>query len=277
MPELPEVETARRFLAEHLLGRQLLAVDITCEQLRWPIDREISEDLPGARITAVERRAKYLLLETDRGVAISHLGMSGRWEVHDAAATAPPRGRHDHVDLTFDGGLLARYHDPRRFGALLWGGDAPNEHPRLAEIGPEPWGGVEPDEIAEHLWQCARGRKIPLRDFLLDGRVIAGVGNIYASEAAFRAGIRPMIAAGRISRPRYRRLATAIESVLAESIERGGTTLRDFQDPLGNAGRYGDRCQVYGREGESCDRCGGTIRRRVRQARSLYFCPGCQS
>ena len=276
MPELPEVETARRFLAEHLLGRRVLGVDITCEKLRWPIDREVSEQLPQARLTAIDRRAKYLLLATDRGTVISHLGMSGRWEVHSSGSAAPPRGRHDHVDLQFEGRVLARYHDPRRFGALLWGADAPEEHARLCEIGPEPWGGVAPEEIAAHLWRRSRGRKIPLRDFLLDGRVIAGVGNIYASEAAFRAGIRPLTAAGRISQPRYRALAVAIESVLAESIERGGTTLRDFADPLGNAGRYGDRCRVYGREGESCDRCGGTIRRRVRQARSLYFCPGCQ-
>ncbi len=273
VPELPEVETARRLLEEKLAGRQILAVDVRCRQLRWPVDSEIADRLPGSRLAAIRRRAKYLILETDRGAAISHLGMSGRWRV---VPWDHPLEKHDHVDVSFEGGVVARYHDPRRFGALLWGGAAPLAHVRLAEIGPEPWGGPAVAEIAEHLWRAARGRKIPLRDFLLDGRVIAGVGNIYASEAAFGAGIRPTIAAGRISRLRYGALADSLRTVLETSIERGGTTLRDFSDPEGNAGRYGERCAVYGRAGETCDRCKGVIRRRVHQARSLFYCPGCQ-
>ena len=273
MPELPEVETARRHLAAQLSGKQIVAVDVHWGQLRWPVDGEIADRLPGGRLLAVTRRAKYLVLETDRGGVISHLGMSGRWSVVPGDT---PLVKHDHVDLRFEGGLVARYHDPRRFGALLWGGETPLEHVRLREIGPEPWGGPAIEEIGAHLWREARGRKIPLRDFLLDGRVIAGVGNIYASEAAFRAGIRPMIAAGRISRPRFQKLAAAIRGVLEESIERGGTTLRDFAAPDGAEGRYGERCAVYGRAGEACDRCGGEIRRRVRQARSLYYCASCQ-
>jgi len=273
VPELPEVETTRRLLHERLAGRRIRAVVVRRRDLRWPIPRTIDRRLPGTRLERVERRAKYLILRTPVGAIISHLGMSGRWSVVEPEA---PVLAHDHVDLHFAGGVTARYHDPRRFGALLWGGDDPGEHPRLVGIGPEPWGGPDDEAIARHLHEMARGRRIPLRDFLLDGRVLAGVGNIYASEAAHRAGIRPTIAAGRISGPRYRRLAAALRGVLDESVARGGTTLRDYASPDGRAGEFGERCAVYGRAGEPCDRCGGIIVRKVRQARSLYYCPSCQ-
>ncbi len=273
MPELPEVETTRRRLAPRVEGRRIDAVSLRRGDLRWPIDREIGEMLPGARIVRVGRRAKYLILETDRGAAISHFGMSGRWSI--VPDTEEPQ-LHDHVDVHLDGGEVLRYHDPRRFGALLWGGDDPARHPRLSGLGPEPWGEDGPESIGDHLWRTARGRSAPLRNFLLDGGVVAGVGNIYASEAAHQAMIRPTRAASRISRARYRTLAVALAEVLEASILRGGTTLRDYSDPAGNAGRYGEICAVYGRAGEACPRCGGTVRRVVISARSLYYCPKCQ-
>jgi len=273
MPELPEVETTRRLLARRLAGGRVAGVSVRCGALRTPVDAEIAARLPGARVLGVGRRGKFLVIETDRGGVISHLGMSGRWSfVPDGCAP----GKHDHIDLHLDGGELLRYHDPRRFGAFLWGGESPSEHPSLARLGPEPWGEGGAEEIGDHLWSAARRRSAPLRNLLLDGEVVAGVGNIYANEAAHRAGIRPQRSAGKISRVRYRALAAALEAVLAEAIERGGTTLRDYADPEGNEGGFGDRCLVYGREGEPCRGCGKRVERIVLSARSAFFCPRCQ-
>lgn len=273
MPELPEVETTRRHLARGLIGRRIAEVSVRCGRLRVPVDAEIRGILPGAVVTEVGRRGKYLLLGTDRGAAISHLGMSGRWSFVEA--TSAP-GAHDHIDLGIEGGELLRYHDPRRFGALLWGGSDPAGHSCLARLGPEPWGGAGADEIGDHLWRTSRGRVAALRNHLIDGAVVAGVGNIYANEAAHRAGIRPQRPVGRISRARFRTLAAELRAVLAEAIDEGGTTLRDYADPGGRSGGFADRCLVYGREGEPCRRCGARVVRMVLGARSAYYCPRCQ-
>lgn len=287
MPELPEVETTRRALASVLVGRTIDRVTVRERRLRWPVDAEIESRLAGAVVAAIGRRAKVLVIETDRGTALSHLGMSGTWSVLPGLRASPagtpvaPPGPHDHVDILCAPSrgaraILLRYHDPRRFGALLWAGSDPDRHPRLAGLGPEPWGGAGPDAIGDHLWRRSRRRTAPLRNLLLDGRLVAGVGNIYASEAAHRAGIHPGRAAGRISRERYRRLAAALSEVLDEAVEAGGTTLRDYRAPDGDAGRFGGRCRVYGRDGAPCPACGDPIRRRVHSARSMYYCPRCQ-
>jgi formamidopyrimidine-DNA glycosylase len=196
--------------------------------------------------------------------------MSGRLQV--VPGTLPP-GRHDHIDLQFNDGRVLRYHDARRFGALLWTPDRPEDHPLLADLGPEPFG-IEMD--GDYLFLRSRGRIAAVKTFIMDQRVVVGVGNIYASEALFRAGIAPALAAGRVSRPRYGRLAEAIRKVLTEAIEAGGTTLRDFRGETGRPGYFARELKVYGREGEPCLRCGRSIRQQRLGQRSSYFCPGCQ-
>ncbi|MGE3165625.1 MAG: bifunctional DNA-formamidopyrimidine glycosylase/DNA-(apurinic or apyrimidinic site) lyase [Planctomycetota bacterium] len=270
MPELPEVETTRRSVASALRGRRFERVVVRERALRWPVPARLTARLAGCRVLSVERRAKYLLMRTDRGAVILHLGMSGSLRLVDP--DVPPRP-HDHVDFWFDAGQCLRLHDPRRFGAVLWTPGDPLEHPLLRELGPEPLGS---DLTPEYLHLRARGRRRVLRDFLLDGRVLAGVGNIYANEAAHRAGIHPLRAAGRVALPRYRRLVTAIRDVLAEAIARGGTTLRDFVDGHGQAGGYGDVLTVYDREGRACRTCGELVRRRAHGARSVFYCSVCQ-
>lgn len=269
MPELPEVESTRRGLEPHLPGEVVRRVTVRERRLRWPISRRFDRELTGATIVAVERRAKYLLITTDRGTVILHLGMSGtlKWVGADE-----PLVDHDHVDIVFDRGVL-RYRDPRRFGSIHWTTADPSRHKLLASLGPEPLGG---EFDGAHLRERSRGRKIALRDFLLDGKVVVGVGNIYASEAAFRAGIRPTRAAGAIALARYERLADAIRDVLSEAIRAGGTTLRDYRGSGGDPGEFQLALRVYGREGEPCVTCGNPIRREARGQRSLYYCPSCQ-
>lgn len=269
MPELPEVETTRRGIAPHLEGRRIERVTLRRRDLRWPIPAAIQRKLPGQRIDAVTRRAKYLLLHTDVGSALLHLGMSGSLRVIDSAT---PVGKHDHYDLGLDDGHVLRFTDPRRFGCLLW--QAPGEvHPLLAGLGPEP---LSADFDGDHLWQLSRGRQAAVKTFLMDQAVVVGVGNIYASEALFAAGIHPARAAGRVSRERYRLLAAAVQEILAHAIERGGTTLRDFIRPDGAPGYFEQELMVYGRNGQPCRRCGAPIRARVLGQRNTFFCPRCQ-
>jgi formamidopyrimidine-DNA glycosylase len=272
MPELPEVEVVRRGLRERLLGRTLRRVDVRQPALRWPVPPDLGERLAGRRLEAVERRGKYLLLRFGDGWLVAHLGMSGSLTFRTAA---PPPGRHDHVDLVFEHGLL-RYHDPRRFGALLWHDDRagpPDAHPLLAGLGVEPFsegfgGGL--------LHRATRGRRIAVKQVLLAGHVVVGVGNIYASESLFRAGIRPGTPAGRLSRARCDALAEAIRATLAQAIERGGSSLRDFVDSEGRGGYFQLECMVYGRDGQPCRRCGAPIRVNRAQQRATYWCPRCQ-
>jgi len=270
LPELPEVETTRRGLEPHLAGRRILRVDVRQPRLRRPVPRTLPSRLTGARIRDLRRRSKYLLLETDRGAALIHLGMSGSLRVVPAAA---PPGKHEHYDLVLDDGRAIRYRDPRRVGVLLWAGEHPDEHPLLAAIGPEPF-----DAAFDGTWLHARsrGRAAPVKTFLMNPAVVAGVGNIYANEALYRAGIHPHRPAGRVGRARYARLAAAVRAVLADAIAHGGTTLRDFVAGEGTPGYFRIRLDVYGREGEPCRRCRTPIRRVVIGQRSTYFCPRCQ-
>jgi formamidopyrimidine-DNA glycosylase len=274
VPELPEVETTRRGIAPHLVGRRIVRVTLRRADLRWPIPREISEVLPGQRIDAIERRAKYILLQTQAGSAILHLGMSGVLRV------LPPDiapGAHDHVDILVDAAegkpaRILRFTDPRRFGCLLWQ-PLGTTHELLAGLGPEP---LTDDFDGDLLWQRSRSRKAAVKLFLMDNAIVVGVGNIYASEALFAAGIDPRKPAGSISRARYQRLAAEVKRILAWAIERGGTTLRDFLNPDGAPGYFFRELFVYGREAEPCKVCGTPVRQTVIGQRSTFWCPTCQ-
>lgn len=269
MPELPEVETTRRGLAPHLVGRVVVALDVRQPRLRWPIPRELRTRLPGQRIEAIERRAKYLLVHTEPGSALLHLGMSGSLRVLPAST---PVGAHDHVDWRLDSGQVLRFTDPRRFGSQLWQPRG-ETHELLAGLGPEPLSG---DFDGDLLWTRSRGRKAAVKLLLMDQAIVVGVGNIYASEALFAAGIHPKRAAGSVSRERYTRLAAEVKRILAYAIRRGGTTLRDFISPDGAPGYFEQELFAYGREGEACRVCGAPIRASVVGQRSTFFCTRCQ-
>jgi formamidopyrimidine-DNA glycosylase len=270
MPELPEVETARRGIAPHLVGRRVAAVTVRDRRLRWPVPPALVRELPGQRIEEVGRRGKYLLLKTRVGTAILHLGMSGSLRV--LPQDTPPQ-KHDHVDLVMDSGQALRLRDPRRFGALLWTRGDPAAHTLLKDLGPEPLGDAFD---GDYLFQASRRRKVAVKQFIMDSHRVVGVGNIYASEALFLAAIRPQRAAGRISRAEYAALAKAIKKVLAASIKAGGTTLRDFMREDGEPGYFLQRLRVYGRGGERCYRCRGTIVAKATGQRMTYWCPSCQ-
>lgn len=269
MPELPEVETTRRGLAPHLVGRRIVALDVRQPRLRWPVARELRDVLPGQRIDGVERRAKYLLVHTAPGSALLHLGMSGSLRV---LPQDTPAGAHDHVDWRLDSGHVLRYTDPRRFGCQLWQPRGAT-HELLAGLGPEPLSDAFDGDL---LWHRSRGRKAAVKLFLMDQAVVVGVGNIYASEALFAAGIHPGRAAGAVSRERYVRLAAEVKRILAYAIRRGGTTLRDFISPDGLPGYFEQELGVYGRTGEPCRTCGAPIRASVVGQRSTFFCARCQ-
>ncbi len=269
MPELPEVETTRRGVAPHIEGKVVQAVDIRESRLRWPIPADLPHCLVGQRIERVERRAKYLLMHTARGVLLVHLGMSGSLRV--LAVPAPPPKTHDHVDIVFGDGLL-RYNDPRRFGCVLW--LAPEEkHPLLQHLGPEPLSGAFD---GERLYRRSRRRRGPVKNFIMDGRVVVGVGNIYANEALFLAGIRPDRSAGRISLARYQRLADCIKQVLTSAINQGGTTLRDFIGSDGKPGYFVQQLNVYGRAGQPCKKCDTPLKEQRLGQRTTVYCVTCQ-
>lgn len=269
MPELPEVETTRRGIAPFVTGRVVTRVLLRRKDLRWPIPRALTMKLPGQRIDAVERRAKYLLLHTEAGSALLHLGMSGSLRMVDPALSP---GKHDHYDLDLDSGQALRFNDPRRFGCLLW--QPPGEvHPLLRELGPEPLGDAFD---GDWLFALSRGRSAAVKAFLMDQSVVVGVGNIYASEVLFAAGLHPRRAAGAVSRTRYARVAAAIRRILDHAITRGGTTLRDFIAPDGAPGYFEQELMVYGRAGEACKICGTPIRAETIGQRMSYWCPRCQ-
>ncbi len=270
VPELPEVETACRGITPHLLGRCVTAVAVREPRLRWPVPAALVRELPGQRISAVRRRGKYLLLEAASGTVILHLGMSGSLRL--TALGAPP-GPHDHVDLVIGGAVCLRLRDPRRFGALLWTREPPERHPLLATLGPEPW---DAEFTGAYLYRRARGRRIAVRNFIMDSGIVAGLGNIYANEALYAAGIRPTRPAGRISQCRYERLGAAIRDVLERAIREGGTTLRDFADTTGKPGYFAHSLQVYARSGEACGRCGAPLHQERLGQRSAYYCRRCQ-
>lgn len=271
MPELPEVETTRRGLAPHVEGREISEVIVRERRLRTPVPEGLADALVGRRIGELGRRAKYLLVPVGERSLLWHLGMSGSLRI--ARVGDVPR-KHDHVDVVLDSGAILRYHDPRRFGFVDWLKGGALEDPRLARLGPEP---LSPDFHGEHLYRLSRGRRLAVKPFLMDNAVVVGVGNIYASEALYLAGIDPRRAAGRISRERYGRLADAAREVLAAAITQGGTTLRDFVSGIGEPGYFAQRLNVYGRAGQACRRCGGELRLITLGQRASVFCAACQT
>jgi formamidopyrimidine-DNA glycosylase len=270
MPELPEVETTRRGITPYLMGHTITRIVIREPRLRWPLDPGLQTELPGQTVHGITRRGKYLLIGTERGHIILHLGMSGSLRI---LPTDTPAQRHDHVDLVFTNDTCLRLRDPRRFGALLWTRSPPSEHPLLATLGPEPW-----DACFDgyYLHQRARERVQAIKSFLMDSRTVGGIGNIYANEALFVAGIHPAREAGGISVSRYACLAEAIREVLEESIQQGGTTLRDFVDSAGQPGYFGQSLRVYRRPGAPCVRCGTLLKHQRLDQRATYYCPHCQ-
>ncbi|WP_420467777.1 bifunctional DNA-formamidopyrimidine glycosylase/DNA-(apurinic or apyrimidinic site) lyase [Panacagrimonas sp.] len=271
MPELPEVETVRRGIEPHVVGRRLTAVQVRDRRLRWPIPADLEPRLQGRRIDQVQRRAKYLLLLLDNGDRLLlHLGMSGRLWVLDRHT---PTVKHDHVDLELDSGQLLRFHDPRRFGAvLLWAANEP-DHLLLRHLGPEPF---DPAFNGDYLYSLSRGRTAAVKNFIMDGQVVVGAGNIYAAEALFRCRIRPGRAAGRVTRAEYTGLAARIREVLEAAIVQGGTTLKDFAGANGESGYFQQDLYVYGRQGLPCRHCQTLIRRVVIGQRASCYCPACQ-
>ena len=268
MPELPEVETTRRGIEPHVAGRVLTAVTVREPRLRWPVDARVGE-LRDRPIHAVRRRAKYLLIDLGDLELGIHLGMSGTLRVVEAGT---PLRKHDHVDLHLDSGWLLRFNDPRRFGALLYLAEGLT-HPLLANLGPEP---LDQAFNGDWLYQRSRGRRVSVKSFIMDNAMVVGVGNIYAQESLFMAGIHPSRPAGRISRARYERLALSIRAVLAKAIEAGGTTLRDFTRVDGQPGYFAQELLVYGRAGQPCTQCGAPLRSARHGQRSTVFCAACQ-
>lgn len=273
MPELPEVEVAKRSLVAHLEGREIVRVEVRAPALREPLDRGVLESLAGARVESLDRRAKYLLIHLSDGRTLAvHLGMSGRLTVAPGDAETEP---HEHLVFHLSSGGKLRLRDPRRFGQafVLPTRDLSTDR-HFAHLGVEP---LSDDFSGETLRRAAAGRRGPIKTFLMDATVVVGVGNIYASEALFRAGIHPKRSVGRISAARWERLARAVREVLGQAIAEGGTTLLDFSDGEGRSGYFQVSLSVYDREGEPCPRCGTSIRRIVQSNRATYYCPGCQT
>lgn len=269
MPELPEVETTLRGIEPWLLGQQIEAVEVRQPKLRWPVAAGVQQ-LVGQTIRRMSRRAKYILVETDNGTAIWHLGMSGSLRL---LADDEPPGKHDHIDWCLANGKILRYHDPRRFGALLWQPVGATENSHLDHLGPEP---LSAAFDGAYLYQRSRKKSQAIKQFIMDGKVVVGVGNIYANESLFMAGIRPTTAAGKISKPRYEKLVACIRLVLERAIAQGGTTLKDFVGGDGQPGYFAQELLVYGRAGESCVHCSATLKEIRQGQRATVYCPACQ-
>ena len=270
MPELPEVETTARGIASHVVGQRVTRVVVRERRLRRPIPRNFAANVTGREIREVRRRGKYLLLITADGTLIIHLGMSGSLRLVPVTAAAE---KHDHVDLQLGNGLALRLRDPRRFGLMVWTRDDPLAHPLLSGLGPEP---LDAAFRGEALFRRSRGRSLAVKQFIMDAKVVVGVGNIYANEALFAARIHPLRRAGEVSQSEYRNLVAAIKKVLRSAIAQGGTTLRDFVAGDGRPGYFQQRLRVYGREGEPCPRCGRAIVCIRLGQRATYFCGHCQ-
>jgi formamidopyrimidine-DNA glycosylase len=270
MPELPEVETTRRGIRPWIEGQAVTRVTVREPRLRWPVPASLARHLTGRTIESVGRRAKYLLFHTRAGTLMLHLGMSGSLRVLEKPV---PAGPHDHVDFELASGRCLRFNDPRRFGSVHWLSGEAETHPLLRDLGPEPLG---PGFDGALLYRTSRGRRVSIKPHIMNGRIVVGVGNIYASEALFRAGIHPRRPAGRISRARLDGLAAAIREVLAEAIEQGGTTLRDFTWGDGRPGYFQQQLAVYGRAGAPCPNCGAPLRSEVIGQRATVFCGRCQ-
>lgn len=270
MPELPEVETTRTGVAPHVEGRRITNVIVRNPNLRWPVPPRLMQKLCGQKVRALKRRAKYLLFELDRGTLMLHLGMSGSLRINPVGSEIGP---YDHFELQFADGQCLRLRDPRRFGSVHYLATAIMQHPLLVDLGPEP---LSDTFTGEHLYRQSRGRRQSIKTFIMDSRIVVGVGNIYANEALFEAGILPTRQAGRVSCERYERLASAIKSVLNMAIAKGGTTLRDFTSYEGQPGYFRQELRVYDRDGEPCRGCGGQVKTKRQSQRSTYYCSTCQ-
>jgi len=270
MPELPEVETTLRGITPHINSKALTKVVVRNASLRWPVPTDEIGSLVGETVSRVERRAKYILIHAETACILLHLGMSGSLRVLDSREAY---GKHDHIDLEFNGDKILRLNDPRRFGCCLLIKGPPTEHKLLANLGPEP---LSDDFSAEHLFKLSRAKSQAIKNFIMDNKVVVGVGNIYASESLHKAGIRPTISAKRISRARYIKLADEIVAVLSKAIRAGGTTLSDFSQSDGKPGYFAQELQVYGRAGEPCNQCGTEIQSKVIGQRNTFFCKTCQ-
>lgn len=275
MPELPEVETTKNGIAPYLEHETIAQLTVRRRDLRWPIQNGLERTLKGVRVNRITRRGKYILIHTSKGTLLSHLGMSGSLRVlpkgtHDQHELK----KHDHFDILTESGHIIRYHDPRRFGFLLWTKEDPNLHPRIAVLGPEP---LSDDFTAEYLHKASRKRTATVKSFIMDSHIVVGVGNIYASESLFGAGIRPTVQAGKVSLARYEKLVACIQAVLARSIKQGGTTLKDFVNSKGEPGYFAQQLNVYGREGEACRTCSSIIKQKTIGQRASFYCPKCQS
>ena len=270
MPELPEVETTRRGLEPHVVGRRIREVVVRNPNLRWPIPSDLAKRLRGEQVQAIRRRGKYLLFDCREGHLLVHLGMSGRLTM---VPSGLPARKHDHVDVRFEGAKSLRLTDPRRFGAVLWVSGEAERHALLCNLGLEPLDGAF---TGRALHERARGRKVAVKLFLMNSRMVTGVGNIYANEALFGAGVHPLRMAGRISAARWDRIAGSVRTTLERAVEKGGTTLRDFASADGEPGYFLAECAVYGREGKPCSRCGTPVRAIRQGQRSTFYCPRCQ-
>jgi len=270
MPELPEVETTLRGIEPYVDGQTLTNVVVRNASMRWPIPTLELKALIGQKVNRLERRAKYILMHTDKGCILLHLGMSGSLKVLDVTEAAT---KHDHLDLEFGGHKVVRLNDPRRFGCCLLIREPVNQHKLLANLGPEP---LSDAFNAERLFSLSRGKSQAIKSFIMDNKVVVGVGNIYASESLFKACIRPTIAAKRISRARYQTLFNEIIAVLSKAIQAGGTTLNDFTQADGKPGYFAQQLQVYGRAGEPCYQCGSEVKSTVIGQRNTFYCTTCQ-
>ncbi len=269
MPELPEVETSRRGIAPWIVDQVVERVIVRERRLRWPVPGDFERKFAGQPVHTLTRRAKYLLFSTDTGTALLHLGMSGSVRIIDPGE---PPGKHDHFDFAMSNGKSLRFRDPRRFGSLLWIGHG-ETHPLLSNLGPEP---LDDSFDGDYLWRRARGRRVSIKQFLMNGQVVVGVGNIYASEALFVAGIHPARQAQRVSAKRMELLAQSVKDVLQRAIDAGGTTLRDFHGGTGEPGYFSQQLGVYGRDGRPCRRCRKPVRAIVQGQRSTFYCVNCQ-
>ncbi len=270
MPELPEVETTRLGISPHIENQTVSSVIIRNGKLRWPVPTSIKKKLPDQKLHSITRRGKYLILDFGNGYLLMHLGMSGSLQIVEPTSELR---KHDHVDIIFNNKQCLRYHDPRRFGSILWTSKPPQEHKLLKDLGPEP---LDKQFSAQHLWERSRKRRVTIKQFIMDSHNVVGVGNIYASESLFRAGIHPRRAAGKVSLEQYKLLVKAIKAVIKAAIKQGGTTLRDFTGGDGKPGYFKQRLNVYGRKGEPCRQCGKTVSHCVMGQRATYYCTVCQ-
>lgn len=271
MPELPEVETSRRGIEPHILNKKIKAVVIRQHKLRWPIPKSLPDKINAQKLTRVDRRGKYLLLCFDKaGTVIIHLGMSGSLRICTASTEI---GKHDHIDFIFSNKKILRLTDPRKFGCVLWTNQAIEEHKLLSKLGPEP---LTDKFDAEYLYAQSRKRSCSIKAFIMNSHVVVGVGNIYASESLFMAGINPNRKSGSLSKPRCEKLVTAIKEILGAAIKQGGTTLRDFTREDGQPGYFAQQLQVYGRADEACPVCNKVIKQISQQNRSTFYCTSCQ-